>query len=130
MKQLLQRLDNGETRLVDVPVPGASGQSLVVESRASLISAGTERMLVEFGRAGLLDKARQQPDKVRQVVDKMRTDGVAATLEELSRRGHRVERAGGWEHGRVLAATHRPTDGACAAAASPRFRTAYAIALP
>lgn len=83
MKQLLQRLDNGETRLVDVPVPGASGQSLVVESRASLISAGTERMLVEFGRAGLIDKARQQPDKVRQVLDKMRTDGIAATLDAV-----------------------------------------------
>ena len=57
--------------------------SLVVESRATVVSAGTERMLVEFGRANLLDKARQQPDKVRQVLDKVRTDGLAPTLEAV-----------------------------------------------
>jgi gamma-glutamyltranspeptidase/glutathione hydrolase len=53
--------------------------------------------------------------------------GVLAALE---RRGHRVTRVGPWDHGRVLAVSHRAADGACVAAASPRFQTAYAIALP
>ncbi|HEX8390998.1 MAG TPA: bi-domain-containing oxidoreductase [Longimicrobium sp.] len=83
MKQLLQQLNTGETRLVDVPVPRAGGNTLVVETRATLVSAGTERMLVEFGRANLLDKARSQPDKVKQVLDKVRTDGLAPTLEAV-----------------------------------------------
>ena len=80
MIHLLQSLADGSTQLVDVPVPAATGASLVVESRASVVSAGTERMLVDFGRAGWLEKARQQPEKVRQVVDKMRTDGIGPTL--------------------------------------------------
>ncbi len=80
MIHLLQSLADGSTQLVDVPVPSATGVTLVVESRVSVVSAGTERMLVDFGRAGWLEKARRQPDKVRQVVDKMRTDGIGPTL--------------------------------------------------
>lgn len=83
MKQLLQRLDSGTTSLVDVPVPAASGPNLLVETRATVVSVGTERMLVEFGRSNLLAKARSQPDKVKQVLDKMRTDGVGPTLEAV-----------------------------------------------
>lgn len=83
MKQLLQRLDTGETLLADVPVPSASGHALVVETRATLISAGTERMLVDFGKASLIEKARKQPDKVKQVVDKMKTEGVGPTLDAV-----------------------------------------------
>ena len=83
MKQLLQRLDTGATTLEDVPVPAASGAQLLVETRATVVSAGTERMLLEFGRANLLDKARSQPEKVRQVVAKARTEGVGATLEAV-----------------------------------------------
>jgi len=85
MKQLLQRLDTGTTSVVDVPVPAAvSGPNILVETRASVVSAGTERILVEFGRANLIDKARQQPDKVRQVVDKVRTDGLIPTYEAVT----------------------------------------------
>jgi len=83
MKQLLQRLDTGETTVVDVPVPAAGGPSLLVETRATVVSAGTERMLVEFGRSNLIAKARSQPDKVKQVLEKMRTDGVGTTLEAV-----------------------------------------------
>lgn len=83
MIHLLQSLADGSTQLVDVPVPVATGVALVVESRASVVSAGTERMLVDFGRAGWLEKARKQPDKVRQVVDKMRTDGIGPTLDAV-----------------------------------------------
>ena len=83
MKQILQRLDSGQTYLLDVPVPAASGVRLVIRSRASIISAGTERMLVAFGRGNLLDKARAQPDKVRDVLAKVRTDGLLSTLEAV-----------------------------------------------
>lgn len=83
MKQLLQRLDTGESTLVEVPTPAVSGPNLLVETRETVISAGTERMLVDFGRANLMSKARQQPDKVRQVLDKMRTDGIGTTLEAV-----------------------------------------------
>jgi len=83
MKQLLQRLDSGETTVAEVPVPAASTGTIVVETRATLVSAGTERMLVEFGRSGLIDKARSQPDKVKQVLDKVRTDGLRPTYEAV-----------------------------------------------
>ena len=83
MRQLLLSLESGVTSLVDAPVPFATGASLVAETRATLVSAGTERMLVEFGQASLLNKARSQPGKVRQVIDRMRTEGVASTVEAV-----------------------------------------------
>lgn len=83
MKQVLQSLLDGQTEVADVPTPAILPVSLLVDSRRSLVSAGTERMLVEFGRAGWIEKARQQPDKVRMVWDKVRTDGLAPTLETV-----------------------------------------------
>ena len=61
--------------MVDVPWPYVAAGQLLIGTRVSLISAGTERMLVEFGQANLLAKARSQPERVRQVLDKARTDG-------------------------------------------------------
>ncbi|HEY2806501.1 MAG TPA: bi-domain-containing oxidoreductase [Gemmatimonadales bacterium] len=83
MKQILQSLKTGVTEVADVPSPGPSRGALLIHSRRTLISAGTERMLVEFGRAGLIDKARQQPDKVKMVLDKVRTDGLLPTLASV-----------------------------------------------
>lgn len=83
MRQVLQNLRSGETTLADVPCPMVRAGHLLIQSRASLISAGTERMLVEFGKGGLLAKARAQPDKVRQVLDKIKTDGLMPTLETV-----------------------------------------------
>jgi predicted dehydrogenase/threonine dehydrogenase-like Zn-dependent dehydrogenase len=83
MRQVLQELGSGKTVLAEVPEPGASPGSLRILTRCSLISAGTERMLIEFGRAGWVDRARQQPERVRQVMDKVRTDGIAATVEAV-----------------------------------------------
>ncbi len=83
MKQLLQNLKTGETELLDVPAPKCQPGQLLIATRRSLISAGTERMLVEFGQANLLSKARSQPDRVRQVLDKIRTDGLLPTLEAV-----------------------------------------------
>ncbi|OQX12639.1 MAG: hypothetical protein BWK76_17405, partial [Desulfobulbaceae bacterium A2] len=73
MRQILQSLKTGVTEVAEVPCPRAGRGQLLIRTARSLVSAGTERMLVDFGRAGWIDKARQQPDKVRQVLDKIRT---------------------------------------------------------
>ena len=83
MKQVLQSLQNGATQLAEVPAPSAGSGQILIHTSASLVSAGTERMLVEFGKANWVDKARQQPDKVRMVLDKVRTDGLAVTMEAV-----------------------------------------------
>ncbi|RMG43767.1 MAG: dehydrogenase [Acidobacteria bacterium] len=83
MKQVLQDLKEGATVVADVPCPRVRAGELLIQSRVSLVSTGTERMLVEFGRAGLIDKARQQPQKVRQVLNKVRTDGILSTWEAV-----------------------------------------------
>ncbi len=83
MIQLLQSLSTGHTTMIDAPLPGVSSSGLVIEGRCSLVSVGTERMLVEFGRANWIEKARRQPDKVAQVLTKVRTDGVAATVDAV-----------------------------------------------
>lgn len=85
MKQLLQDLRTGEIRLADVPVPAPARGQVLMRTGRSLISAGTERMLLEFGKAGWIEKARQQPDKVRQVLEKIRTDGLLPTIEAVAR---------------------------------------------
>lgn len=83
MKQILQTLRNGSIEIVDVPCPGVLGNRVLVHSHVSLISSGTERMLLEFGKANWVEKARQQPDKVRMVFEKARTDGLVATLQAV-----------------------------------------------
>lgn len=83
MKQVLQDLRSGRTVLENVPAPGVRPGHLLIRTRRTLVSAGTERMLLEFGRANVIDKARQQPDKVKQVIEKVRTDGLASTLESV-----------------------------------------------
>lgn len=80
MKQVLQNISNGETQLVEVPCPNKREGQLLIATSTSLVSAGTERMLIDFGKANLLDKARQQPDKVKMVLDKVKTDGLAPTI--------------------------------------------------
>jgi predicted dehydrogenase/threonine dehydrogenase-like Zn-dependent dehydrogenase len=80
VKQILQSLRTGATQVAEVPRPAAQSGQVVIRSVRSLISVGTERMLVEFGKAGWLEKARQQPERVRAVLGKVVTDGVAPTL--------------------------------------------------
>jgi predicted dehydrogenase/threonine dehydrogenase-like Zn-dependent dehydrogenase len=83
MKQVLQSLKTGETRVEEIPCPRVAAGQLLIRSTRSLISAGTERMLVDFGKANLIEKAKQQPDKVRMVLDKVRTDGLMPTLDAV-----------------------------------------------
>jgi len=83
MKQVVQSLKTGDIELTDAPCPSVKAGHLLIRSVRSLISPGTERMLMEFGKAGYIAKARQQPDKVRQVLDKIKTDGLFPTLEAV-----------------------------------------------
>ena len=81
MKQVLQNMRDGKTTVAEVPVPTPHARQALVQVAASLVSAGTERMLVEFGEKSLLGKARSRPDLVRQVLDKMKREGLVSTIE-------------------------------------------------
>ncbi|MDL1983065.1 MAG: bi-domain-containing oxidoreductase [Deltaproteobacteria bacterium] len=83
MKQIIQNLKTGETTLEELPAPQIKAGYVQIQTSRSLVSLGTERMLVEFGHANLIQKARQQPDKVRMVLDKIRSDGLLPTLEAV-----------------------------------------------
>ena len=81
MKQLVQNLRNGETAILEVPIPTPKPGTALVQTAASLVSAGTERMLVEFAEKSLVGKARSRPDLVRQMIDKARREGLLTTIE-------------------------------------------------
>jgi predicted dehydrogenase/threonine dehydrogenase-like Zn-dependent dehydrogenase len=102
MKQVLQSLESGRVWSEDVPAPLARPGHLSIQTRRSLVSSGTERMLVEFGRKNLLDKARSQPEKVRQVLDKVKTDGLVSTYEAVAAKLDQPLALGYCNVGRVL----------------------------
>ncbi len=83
MKQIIQSFKTGETLLEDVPAPIVKRGCVLIKTTRSLVSAGTERMLVEFGKANLLQKAKSQPDRVKQVLQKIKTDGLKPTLSAV-----------------------------------------------
>ncbi|AWL10324.1 putative oxidoreductase YrbE [Aquirufa nivalisilvae] len=83
MKQIIQDLKKGDTLLEEVPAPMVRKGAVLIKTRRSLVSLGTEKMLVEFGKGNLISKARQQPDKVKQVLDKIKTEGLMPTLEAV-----------------------------------------------
>lgn len=102
MKQILQNLKTGETELVDIPSPHQKYGHNLIQTSTSLISAGTERMLVDFGKAGIISKARQQPDKVRMVYDKIKTDGLLTTIDAVQAKLDQPLPMGYCNVGRVL----------------------------
>ncbi len=81
MKQLIQEMNSGETRVVEVPSPQLGPGRVLVRVEASLVSAGTERTTVQFAQKNIVSKARSRPDLVRMVLDKARRDGLLSTLE-------------------------------------------------
>ena len=81
MKQLLQNVKTGKSSVEDVPVPAPRQGQALVKVQASLVSAGTERMVVEFAEKSLVGKARSRPDLVKQVIDKARREGVINTAQ-------------------------------------------------
>ena len=83
MKQIIQDLKNGETILEEVPVPMVKSGCVLIKTSRTLVSLGTERMLVEFGKANFIQKAKQQPDKVKMVLNKVKTDGLKPTMDAV-----------------------------------------------
>ena len=81
MKQLLQNMKDGQAVVIEMPVPGVKSGFALVRTAASLVSAGTERMVVEFAEKGLIGKAQSRPDLVKQVLDKAKREGVLTTIE-------------------------------------------------
>jgi len=84
MKSLIQDLRNGSLQMLDVPAPVNQPNHLLVETRQTLISSGTERSLRDFGRASYFQKIKKQPEKVQQAIHKVSTDGIVATYEAIS----------------------------------------------
>ncbi len=83
MKQIIQDIKKGDTLLEEVPAPLVRKGHVLIKTHRTLVSLGTERMLVEFGKGNLISKARQQPEKVKQVLDKIKTEGLMPTLEAV-----------------------------------------------
>ena len=102
MKQILQNLATGETSLSSIPAPKTIKGHALVKTTKSLVSVGTERMLVDFGKANLIDKARSQPDKVKEVLKKVKTDGLLATYEAVKSKLDQPLPLGYCNVGRVL----------------------------
>ena len=86
MKQIIQDLRTGKTMLENIPVPQIKEGHVLIQTKNSLVSLGTEKMLVNFGKASYIDKARQQPEKVKQVLNKIKTDGLQPTIEAVFRK--------------------------------------------
>lgn len=84
MKQILQDLKSGEIHVANVPLPQLGPDQILLRTTRSLISAGTEKNIYEFGRAGILGKIQKQPDKVKSVLNKVKTDGLLATIEAVN----------------------------------------------
>jgi len=84
MKQIVQDLQMGKTQVVELPIPMVGPNQIGIRTSKTLISSGTERMLIDFSKASLLGKARQQPEKVKVVFDKIKTDGLVPTIEAVT----------------------------------------------
>ena len=86
MKQLLQNYRTGELKLEDVPTPVLKPGGVLVKNHYSLVSAGTERAVIEFAKQNLVEKARSRPDLVKQVLNKVKTDGLVGTYHAAMQR--------------------------------------------
>ncbi len=86
MQQIVQNLKSGETALEQIPTPRVSKGEVLIKTHRSLVSLGTERMLVKFGQSNMLEKARQQPERVKEVLNKMKTDGIKPTVDAVFRK--------------------------------------------
>ena len=84
MKQVIHNLNDGSIDISDIPIPNNSKSEYLIRSVKSLISTGTERMLIEFGNSNYLNKALKQPEKVKMVLEKIKNEGLSAAYETVS----------------------------------------------
>ena len=83
MKQIIQSLSSGDVELIEVPIPVVGKDQILVRTSCSLISSGTERMLINFGHSNLLEKAKSNPDKVKDVLNKIKVDGALSAVDAV-----------------------------------------------
>ena len=83
MRQILQNLGDGRAELAEVPAPKIRPGHLLIKTIVSLVSSGTERSVVELGQASLFQKARKQPEKVKQVLGKVKNEGLFQTIDAI-----------------------------------------------
>src|SRR5262245_56026755 len=86
MRQVIQPIDGRAMAVAEVPAPACGPGQVLIANACSLISAGTERAVVDLARKSLLAKARERPDQVRRVIQKVRQEGVAGTLQQVRAR--------------------------------------------
>ncbi len=110
MKQILQNIKSGKLSVSDVPEPVLSGPGILVATQASVISAGTEKMLMDFAGKGFIGKAKARPDQVKQVMDKIKRDGLKATLQAVFARLDQPMPLGYSAAGVVLARSQEVSD--------------------
>ncbi len=106
MLQIFQNLSNGKTSLMDVPSPKPIDGQINIRTKKSLVSIGTERMLIDFGKAGWIERARSQPDKVKMVLDKIKSDGLSATYDAVKSKLDQPIPLGYCNVGKILDATN------------------------
>lgn len=83
MQQVIQEVRSGKLTITEVPAPLAQPGEVLIANVASVISAGTERMVIDLARKSLLGKARERPDLVRRVIEKCRSEGVLTTFRQV-----------------------------------------------
>lgn len=103
MKQIIQNLRNGDTSLIEVPILNVAEGHLLIQSINSAVSIGTEKMLIDFAHANWIQKIKQQPDRLKQVVDKIKTDGLSPTIEAINHKINKPIPLGYSNAGKVIA---------------------------
>ena len=83
MKKIIQNLKSGDTHIIDFPILNIEGGSALIRSTNCIVSTITERILLDFGKANIIQKVKQQPDKFKQVLDKIKTNGLLPTIETV-----------------------------------------------
>lgn len=86
MKQVTQTLRTGAIEVNDVPIPALTDKFILIKNSTSVISAGTEKTKIDMGKKSLLQKAKARPDLVKQVIAKIRTEGLQKTLQTVNSR--------------------------------------------
>ena len=83
MLQILQNIKNGNTSLENIPTPALEKGCVLIKTTHSLVSLGTEKMLVEFSKSNIVQKAKMEPERVSQALNKIKTEGLVPTLETI-----------------------------------------------
>src|SRR5688572_2114797 len=110
MKQVVQNFRTGELRVDELPPPALKQNGVLVQTAYSLISAGTERSIVETAQSSLVGKARSRPDLVRQVLDTLKREGFRATVEKVQSRLNQIKALGYSASGTVIAVGEKVRD--------------------